>query len=110
MLFDSPSLRETPRITPLRLQGNLYLVVFFYQISVFTDYTLKFKQLSICTNFPEYNSKKYKNFAKTKHRRASMPSSAPLRHAEFIKTGHMQTDSADQELLRVQCSLNRHIF
>ena len=29
-----------------------------------------------------------------------MPNSAPARHAEMIKAGHMQTDSAYQVLLR----------
>ena len=51
MLFDS-QIREVPRITPLygrliilRVQGNMYLVV-FQQISEFTNCTSKFKQSS----------------------------------------------------------------
>ena len=35
-----------------------------------------------------------------KHRRVFMPNFAPARHAELIKYGHTQADSADQELLR----------
>ena len=100
MLFYS-FLREIPENTPLQRR----LIILHVQKTCISSFFNKYmsspttlqhlNNCSNCTNLSKFNANNYRKIRKTKHRRSSMPNSAPARHVEMIKAGHIPTCSAD---------------